>query len=573
MKRIGVKFALVIMLLVVISFAALAFLTQNIRIIASTSHGLMNGEVVEINEMHEMYEAYLEIYRLTFCHVNSQLDSAMEGYEEEIEEQKAKLNQLLESYRKTVNGEEETQAFEIVDTKLKAFCNSVDSITRLSRNGDKEMATININNTLGTINALLHTNMMNLLSYSQEEFSQGQNSLDAVVAETNDAVSKIMMTLLLAAVLVLVIAHRIIVTPVRRVTRSLNHIIRDIHNDEGDLTKRVPEKSKDEIGALGRGVNEFMEMLQGIIGGIIASCQEIRAQQETVNDAVEKAGDNANDTSSIMEELAAGMMEVSATVNNMNEQTRTVEESVSQMAIQAAEGTNFANEMKERSHKLQSQAKESRRNAQSIIGEMDEVLKSSIEDSRQIEQITNLTDDILSIAGQTNLLALNASIEAARAGAAGRGFAVVAEEIRNLAENSKQTAGNIQEISENVVSAVTRLSDNARELLAFLNEKVMPDYEVLEQTGQQYFQDSVTVDNTMEEVDAAAAQLKAIMQDMVLANEGISTTVGQSSTGVSNVAGNTAELAGNMKEIMAAISSVSQVIEELRERTKCFKSF
>lgn len=573
MKKIGVKFALVIILLIGISFAALGFLTQNIQTISSTSHGLMNGEVVEINEMHEMYEAYLEIYRLTFCHVNANLENAMDGYEADITEQKEKLNRLVESYRGKVSGEEETAAFDIVENKLQAFCNSVDSITRLSRSGEKELATININNTLGTINAMLHTNMMKLLSYSQEEFSAGQASLDEVVEETNAAVSKIIVILAAAAIFVMIISHRIIVTPVRKVTRMLNSIIRDIHNNEGDLTKRVPVTTKDEIGTLAKGVNEFMDMLQNMIGGIIDSCQEVLNQQDTVSRVVEKANNNANDTSGIMEEMAAGMTEVSATVSNLNENTKNVESSVSQMANRAAEGTKFADEMKGRSEKLQEQAKISRKNADSMIVEMDGVLKSSIEDSRKIERISNLTEDILSIAGQTNLLALNASIEAARAGEAGRGFAVVAEEIRNLAENSKETAGSIQEISENVVAAVTKLADNAKELLTFLNEKVMPDYEVLEQTGRQYFQDSMIVDETMREVDEAAEQLKIIMQDMVVSNEDISTIVQENSTGVSSVAGNTTELAVEMKEIIAAISNVSDVIQELRQKTECFQKY
>lgn len=77
-------------------------------------------------------------------------------------------------------------------------------------------------------------------------------------------------------------------------------------------------------------------------------------------------------------------------------------------------------------------------------------LREAIENARAVERISILSDAILEIASRTNLLSLNATIEAAQAGEAGRGFAVVAEEIRNLAENSRKTASEIQKVTQQV---------------------------------------------------------------------------------------------------------------------------
>lgn len=102
------------------------------------------------------------------------------------------------------------------------------------------------------------------------------------------------------------------------------------------------------------------------------------------------------------------------------------------------------------------------------------------------EKINELTNNILNIASQTNLLALNASIEAARAGEAGRGFAVVADEIRNLAENSRDTANDIQNISVLVTEAVRVLSENAEEMLKFVGTDVIKDYDGFVDVVNQY---------------------------------------------------------------------------------------
>ena len=113
-------------------------------------------------------------------------------------------------------------------------------------------------------------------------------------------------------------------------------------------------------------------------------------------------------------------------------------------------------------------------------------MKQSVADSQSVDKINALTGDILSIAGQTNLLALNASIEAARAGDAGKGFSVVASEISQLSDSSRDTATNIQTINTLVIETVHELTDHANDLVNYIQETILPDYDSFVDAGMQY---------------------------------------------------------------------------------------
>lgn len=572
MRKIGFKFAVAIMLLTLISIGALGILARSLTTITTSSQELMNNQVEKTDLIHSIYEDYLDMYMNMYAHVNTKLAAVMDKRSEEIYATREEMWQKMEAYESQITSEEAQTAYDTIKDRLVSFDQCVDSIIEASRKNDKEQANILITNNLSMLNDTIQLNMQKLLEYSAEELKTGKTDLQQTAAESEGVILAAMILLVAAAVLVTIIAIRIIVVPIRRMDKVINKMIEDIHNGQGDLTSRVPVQTKDEISTLAKGVNEFLDILQDMIGGVISCGQEIEKQQQNVTAVVDKTNDNASETSSTMEELAASIEEVSSTVAYVNENTKQAEESVEMMIDKAVSGTQFAEEIRNRAQQLQKVAKDSRESAGTMIGEFDSMLQSSIEDSRKIENISNLTGDILSIASKTNLLALNASIEAARAGEAGRGFAVVADEIRVLADNSKETANNIQAISEEVVEAVTVLAENARSLIAFINERILPDYETMERTGEQYLNDSITVDRMMAQIRDSMEQIGGMMRTVVESNDNITGNVQESAQGVMGVVNNTTALADNMKDIIGALEQVSGVINHLSEQTACFKS-
>ena len=571
MKKIGFKFAMAILVLALISIVSLGFMANSMTEINESSQNVMNNEVVKINLIHSIYEDYLDMYTNLYAHVDAKLIRTMDRRADDVLERRELMWESMAAYEEMINSEEVRESFDALKNRLESFDAYADNIIELSRANDKERASNLISNNLGSLNRVLSQAMSTLLEYSEQDLENAKADQQTKVNNSYILTVAVIVLLLVTAVLILIIAHRIIVMPIQKIAQVINRMIENIHNNRGDLNERVPVLTKDEISTLAMGVNEFLDILQDVISGVISCSDEIHRQQLSVNEVVEETNQSANDTSATMEELAASMEEMSATAGYVSENTREAEASVGEMVDKAVNGTRFAEEIRSRAEELQKLAQNSRATADSMIKEFDVSLHASIEDSHQIEKIGNLTGDILDIASKTNLLALNASIEAARAGEAGKGFAVVAEEIRVLADNSKQTANNIQQISEGVVSAVMTLADNAGELVNFINERVMPDYEILERTGEQYLDDSITVDQIMGEMRESMENIGSMMRNVAESNDNIAGNVRESAQGVGGVVDNTAVLADNMKNIMEALEKVSGAVSHLSEQTACFQ--
>ena len=571
MRKIGFKFASAIIVLALISIISLGLLANSMTAISQSSQDIMNNDVEKINLIHGIYEDYLDMYMNVYAHVNAKLLRTMDKRAEDILERRAQMWESMEAYKAKITSEETQGVYNSLEGRLVSFDSYVDAIIEVSREGDKERANNLIANNLGMLNNTIANSMNDLLEFSDAELDAGKTYLQGKAESSYVLIASVIVILLVTAVLVLIIANRIIVMPIQKIAKVINGKIEDIHNNKGSLTERVPVQTKDEIATLAAGVNEFLDILQDVIGGVISCSDEINRQQMHVNEVVEETNQNASDTSATMEELAASMEEVSATVGYVSENTREAGASVEAVVNQAVSGTKFAEEIRNRAEELRKLAQNSRATADGMIKEFDVSLNASIEDSRQIEKIGNLTADILSIASKTNLLALNASIEAARAGEAGKGFAVVADEIRMLADSSKQTAGNIQQISAGVVAAVMTLAENAGSLVKFINERVMPDYEILERTGEQYLNDSITVDRMMGEMRESMENIGGMMRTVAESNENIASNVRESAQGVGGVVDNTAALAENMKGIVEALNQVSDVVSHLSEQTACFE--
>ncbi len=386
----------------------------------------------------------------------------------------------------------------------------------------------------------------------------------------NGAIIKIALNAIIGSIISQIIIG-IIVTRMVKSLRDVDNKIFDLVNSDGDLTRKLDVKSGDELELIANDVNSLLEHIRQIMVNIAENSEKVKGSSESVAKHLADTEVKITDVSATMEQMSAAMEETSASLTGVNEAVELIHGAILTISDNATDGSTSSNEIMEKAATIHSEAVVNREDALVKAKKMKATVNEKIEESKAVEEINVLTDEILSITSQTNLLALNANIEAARAGEAGRGFAVVASEIGKLASDSAEAANKIREVSEVVINAVSKLAEESENMVNFMDEVAMAGYEKLLETSESYKNDVEHTGAMMQEFAAASERLKRNIDDIKEAVSAVNIAVEESTNGIGNVTIISSEITEAVSEIEKQAHGNMEVATELNGQVNKFK--
>ena len=340
---------------------------------------------------------------------------------------------------------------------------------------------------------------------------------------------------------------------------------------EGDLTQKISVKSKDEVGDIAGSLNTFLENLREMIQKIGTSEKNLLNNSDHVNNIVKSSADEVSKVNSTMNGMEDHVNKMSELVYKISENAKSNNDMMESVINETKSKAEYIDSVGEKAQKLQEDAILARENMQNTIVRIGQTLEEKIEESKDVEKVQQLTNQILDIADQTNLLSLNASIEAARAGESGRGFAVVANEISGLAEQSSKTAEEIKKINLFIVDIVDKLTEASFELLNYVKTNVISDYDVLVHTGEEYASDANNFKNQMVEFEGYVDQIQQSMERINFYVNDIMDGFDRQKHEVSVNSEYMSQIDDEFKEIVDAVQSNKEIVEELEKIIGQFK--
>lgn len=545
---------------------------NNIRTVNSNAADITDNCMMSVSDLGEIKNDIQVIHTLGLSHIIATDLNTMISVVGEINDNQEELEQKLDEYKKYVQNDD-MDTYNSLVSNYNTMKYELGNIMAYSALGKNEEAYAIANGVVSDSSTAIQKDIEVLSTHANDTASEARERLASVYISSLVSNGIVIIISVILIIVAIYCVMKYVIKPIIATNKDIRDIIDGIDNGEGDLTKRVRVISNDEIADLGNGINLFMDKLQEILKLIIENTNYMENVVAEVDGSVVKSNDSASDLSAMTEELSATMQDVGLSVNTINDNADNILKDVEIIATKSDDINQFSKEMKANAEKIESDARYNMVQTGEKVGNILDVLNKAIEDSKSVDQVNNLTNDILNISSQTNLLALNASIEAARAGEAGKGFAVVADEIRQLADSSRETANKIQSINSVVVAAVNNLSDNANNLVSYLQQTILPEFQTFVDGGVKYKENASYIENAMDEFVEKTDVLKKNMDEIAHSINTITTVVDDGAAGVNNAAISTQDLVEDIVNISNKMIENKSIAQNLKNSTNIFAKF
>lgn len=365
-----------------------------------------------------------------------------------------------------------------------------------------------------------------------------ENKVESLISTQRNLVIGISSTLVLVVGILIVFLTLRISAPIR----SMNSMLRDIAEGEGDLTRRMEVQSKDELGEMAKWFNIFIGKLQGMVGYIAEESKQINSSSGALSGISTDLARGAQSTSDKSDNVAAAVEEMSTNMTSVATSMEETAANVNVVASAVEEMTSTITEIAQTSEKARNITEEA-------VGQAANASKSVDELGTAANEITGVLETISDISKQVDLLALNATIEAARAGDAGKGFAVVANEIKDLANQTAEATDQIKERIDSIQSTTTATVAEIENISKVVGE----NSEIVN-----------TIATAVEEQSVTASEISKNVAQISIGIQEVNTNVSESSVVAADIAEDIADVNHAANEINDSSQNIDQNSQELR---------
>jgi len=432
------------------------------------------------------------------------------------------------------------------------------------RAGDRQAAAALLDSTLTPLYERHRTSTEKVAQMANDESQRIEGRAAAME-------SRFMLLLFAVAAVVLAAALVLCVIIAAAITRPLNRSVAlALRIADGDLTDSLSIPRKDEIGRLGRALNDMSVRLSETVAAVQLNAERVASATRRISESARTLAEGAQSQASTLQETSAAVEELSASMERVSEHARAQAAAVGQGAASMALVQESIKEVARTLGEISDLASQSVDKSEEGAQAVGEVVAGIQRVAGSSEKIGGIVGVIADIADQTNLLALNAAIEAARAGEHGRGFAVVADEVGKLAERSSAST---KEIATLIKESILGVSQEVE--IANGSQEAMKQIRIYARKVQEMI---ATLSGSMSRQMAASSELARALSSIDEMSQSISLATGeqdasarQVSAAVENVNGLTQAAAAAADRMSAATADLSGMAEALQQRVAQFK--